>query len=326
MTRTFNSESTADDVLEGKLLTGMRVLITGASSGLGIETARAFAAHGADVIGTVRDLDKGKRASEAVVDAAAASGSAFSLVRLDLADLESIEAALPSLTSDGRGLDVVIANAGVMATPEGITHDGFETQFGTNVVGHLALIRGLIPVLKKGGRVVVLSSAAHQIADVSLSDPGFSSTPYDPWIAYGRSKTGCALMALALDDQLRANGVRAVSVHPGAIQTGLQRHYSDEVEKAFIEQINAGNAAAGRPPFRYKTVEQGAATTVWASTASAEIVGGQYCEDCAVAEIDDSDGVHGGVRSYARNRDRAIQLVALCDEMIEKAESERRTA
>lgn len=294
-----------------------RALITGVSSGLGVETARALVAHGADVVGAARDLSKAKQATIEVESSAQKLNTAFKLVQLDLADLSSVRACADNLLVEQAQFDFVVGNAGVMATPFGHTVDGFETQFGTNHLGHFLFINKVAPLIRKGGRVVMLSSGAHRISDVDLDDPAFERTKYDRWIAYGRSKTANALFAAEFDTRHRSRGVRAAAVHPGGIQTGLQRHYPAEEERALVETINKANAAAGQPPFRYKSVEQGAATSVWAAVvASGEDVGGRYCEDCQVAQFDDADGFRGGVRPYALNVERAKSLWVKSEEMV----------
>lgn len=317
MTQSFNEQSTTDDVLAGIDLRGKRVLVTGTSAGLGVETARALAAHGAHVIGTARDLAKARQATGDVVIAAQAAGGSFDLAELDLASLASIRACADRLLAQGKGLDMVIANAGVMATPFGQTQDGFETQFGTNHLGHFTFINSIAPLLGAGGRLVMLSSAGHRFADVDLADPNFAQTPYDPWVAYGRSKTANILFAVEFDRRHRDRGVRATAVHPGGIRTELARHMSKADEEAMISAINANNAAAGLPSFTYKSIPQGAATSVWAAAvADGDAVGGQYCEDCHVATIQDGDGLRGGVRPYALDGHRAKALWALSETLV----------
>src|ERR1700739_3834774 len=174
MTKTFGSDSTTDQVLEGINLGGKRVLVTGASAGLGVETARALAAHGATVVGAARDLDKARKATEPVRKDAANGGS-LELVELDLASLKSVRACADALVKAGKPFDVVICNAGVMACPQGKTADGFETQFGTNHLGHFVLVNRIASLIKhNGGRLVNLSSAGHRFANVDLKDPGFA--------------------------------------------------------------------------------------------------------------------------------------------------------
>lgn len=309
MSRKFGFTSTTSDVLKDISLTGKRVLITGVSAGLGIETARALVAVGADVTGTARDLDKAAKVKSSLQETAHPMSGSFEIIPLDLADLENVNACVESLVSQGKPFDIIIANAGVMAMPEGRTRNGIETQMGTNWLGHFALLRGITPLLREGSRVVILSSAAHHISDVDLDDINFEHSPYDKWLSYGRSKTACALLALEFDRRYRDRGIRATSVHPGGIRTELQRHYPEEEEAALVESINAANAASGQPPFSYKTIPQGAATSVWAAAvALSDEIGGRYCEDCHVASIDDSDGIHGGVRSYACSQDKARAL------------------
>jgi len=317
MTKNFASTSTTNEVLAGVDLAGKRVLVTGTSAGLGVETARALVAHGADVIGTARDLAKAERATAADRSATEAGPGRFELEELDLADLASVRACADRLLADGRPFDIVVANAGVMAPPFGRTVDGFEMQFGTNHLGHLVLGNRIAPLIREGGRLITLSSAGHRIADVDLDDPNFERTEYDPWVAYGRSKTAPALFSVEFDRRHRGRGVRATAVHPGGIQTELNRHMSTADEQAIVDAINAANAAAGLPPFRYKTIPQGAATTVWSAVvADADTVGGHYCEDCHVAEVDDSDGMRGGVRSYALDTEHAKALWARSEELV----------
>src|ERR1700684_2380451 len=187
MSKSFGAESTTDEVLDGVSLSGKRVLVTGVSAGLGVETARVLAAHGAEVVGAARNLEKAKAAT-APVRADAANGGSLELVELDLASLASVRACANGLNAAGNPCDVVIANAGVMATPQGKTADGFETQFGTNHLGHFVLVNRIVPLLKSGSRIVTLSSAGHQISDVNIDDPSFERTEYAPFTAYGRSK------------------------------------------------------------------------------------------------------------------------------------------
>ena len=215
----FGSESTTDEVLEGVDLSGLWVLITGASAGLGQETARAVAAHGGNVVLGVRDVAKGERATEPVRAAAASSGATVELCNVDLASLASIRAFTDGVMDAHDRLDVLIANAGVMATPEGRTTDGFELQLGTNHLGHFVLVNRLRPLIGSPGRIVNLSSAGHRFSDVVLDDINFERTPYDPWQAYGRSKTANILFAVELDRRGREAGQRACAVHPGTIIT-----------------------------------------------------------------------------------------------------------
>lgn len=313
--KTFGAETTTDQVLEGVELAGKRILVTGASAGLGVETARTLAAHGAFVVGAARDLNKARHATE-VVRAQAAKGGGLELIELDLASLKSVRAAADKLVASGQKFDLVIANAGVMAPPKAFTADGFETQFGTNHLGHFVLINRIVGLLKPGSRLVNLSSLGHRYSDVDLNDPNFEHTEYHPFLAYGRSKTANILFAVEFDRRHKADGIRATAVHPGGIKTELGRHMSDGDLEKRIEEINR-NRPTGTPEFKWKTIPQGAATSVWAGVAApADLVGGNYCEDCHVAEIDDREGVRGGVRSYALNPEHAKALWAKSEEMV----------
>ena len=317
MARKFGAESTADGVLEGIDLRGRRFLVTGVSAGIGVETARALVAHGADVVGAVRDLDKARGASQVVVEAARESGGSLELVDLDLASLASVRACADRLVAYGQPFDAVIANAAVMACPFGKTADGFEMQFGTNHLGHFVLVNRIAALIKPGGRLVNVSSAAHRNSDVDLADPGFDSTPYDPWIAYGRSKTANILFAVEFDRRHKARGVRAVALHPGGIQTELNRHLDPAALQAVIDRINEGAALSGAKVFSYKSIPQGAATSVWAAlVAPAAEVGGRDCEDCHVAESTTNLEVRIGIRPYALNPDTAKALWARSEEMV----------
>ncbi len=315
MTKTFGAQSTTDDVLEGVNLSGKRILVTGVSAGLGVETARALAAHGAQVVGAARDLGKAKGATEAV-RADAKNGGGLELIELDLASLKSVRACADALNADGGKFDVIIANAGVMATPKGTTADGFETQFGTNHLGHFVLVNRIAGLLKDGGRLVNLSSSGHRFSDVDLDDPNFERTEYSEFGAYGRSKTANVLFAVEFDRRHKGRGVRATAVHPGGIQTELGRYMTPEVMQGLIETINA-NQPEGAAAFSWKTIPQGAATSVWAAiVAPAEAVGAHFCEDCHVAELVDDPALRAGVRAYALDGEHAKALWAKSEAMV----------
>jgi NAD(P)-dependent dehydrogenase (short-subunit alcohol dehydrogenase family) len=317
----FGAKSTTEDVLAGVDLRGKRILVTGVSAGLGIETARALVAHGADLVGAARDLEKAKRATTEVSKAAEKTGARFELIELDLANLKSVRAAAGKLLADGRLFDVVIANAGVMATPLGKTADGFETQFGTNHLGHFVFVNRIAKLIKDGGRLVNLSSAGHRFSDVNLNDPNFETTPYEPRVAYGRSKTANILFTVEFDRRHRDRGVRAIAVHPGGIVTELARHMPDGAIEAWVQQIQGQLAAAGEPPFEFKSIPQGAATSVWAGVvASADEVGGKYCEDCQIGELVPADSqlsaISKGVRAYALDPESAKALWKKSEQMV----------
>ena len=321
MATRFGAKSTTEDVLAGIELKGKRILVTGVSAGLGVETARALVVHGADVVGAARDLEKAKRATAEVSKAAAANGASFELIELDLASLKSVRAAADKLVADGRLFDVIIANAGVMATPFGKTEDGFETQFGTNHLGHFVFVNRIAKLIKDGGRLVNLSSSGHRFSNVDLKDPNFESTPYEPFVAYGRSKTANILFAVAFDQRHRERGVRAAAVHPGGIQTELGRHMDPAHLEQMVNQINEQAAAEGKGPFQFKTVPQGAATSVWAAVvAPAEEVGARYCENCHVSDVVADDARLGmldeGVRGYALDPQNAAALWKKSEELV----------
>jgi NAD(P)-dependent dehydrogenase (short-subunit alcohol dehydrogenase family) len=314
----FNENSTTDDVLNGLDLTGKRVLVTGVSAGLGVETARSLASRGACVVGTARDLAKAKSAIEPVLGDVRNGGS-IDLVELDLASLTNIRTRADALLADGRLFDVIINNAGVAHPPLGHTADGFETQFGTNHLGHFVFTNRTAPLIAPGGRVVIVASAAHRFSDVDLEDPNYEHTTYDPFTSYGRSKTACILFGVEFDRRHKDRGVRATSVHPGVIKTELSRHVDDALFDQMIEGINAERASSGKSLFRYKTVPEGAATSVWAGfVAEADAIGGRYCENCHVANIVDGplDPADEGLYSYAVDPIRAKALWKKSEELV----------
>ena len=317
----FGATSTTEDVLSGVNLKGKRMLVTGVSAGLGVETARSLAAHGGQVVGAARDLNKAQSATEQVRNDAAANGGSFDLVELDLANLKSVRACADRLLAKGEAFDVVIANAGVMATPFGHTADGFETQFGTNHLGHFVLINRIASLIRDGGRLINLSSAGHRYSNVDLDDPNFEHTPYEPFVAYGRSKTANILFAVAFDKRHRDRGVRAAAVHPGGIRTELGRYAEPGRIEKVIEEINRQLAAQGKGPFQWKSIPQGAATSVWAAVvARADEMGGQYCENCHVGHIVPDHvtitAVSEGVRGYALDAKNAEALWKKSEEMV----------
>src|ERR1700692_2596582 len=315
MTTSFGATSTTDEVLRGIDCTGKRGLVTGASAGLGVESARALAAHGAEVIGAARDLSKAQGATEQARSKAARGGS-LHLVQLDLASLDSVRRCADGLLAAGEPIDVIIANAGVMACPKGTTVDGFETQFGTNHLGHFVLVNRIVSLLRPGSRLVNLSSAGHRYADVNLEDPNFERSPYAEFTAYGRSKTANVLFAVEFDRRHKASGVRATAVHPGGIRTELSRHLTPEAMEKLIAQINASQPK-GAAPFSWKSIPQGAATSLWAAcVADAEASGGLYCEDCQFSEVAPAPGLRVGVQPYALDPQRAQALWQKSEEWV----------
>ncbi len=318
MSDIFGAKSTADEVLSGVDLNGKRLLVTGVSSGIGLETVRALAARGAAVVGTVRDLAKAESSTAPVRSAAAAAGGSFELVKLDLASLASVRAAADQLLAEGRSFDVVIANAGVMAPPFSLTEDGFELQFASNYLGHFALINRIDSLLADNGRIILLSSQAHRVADIDLDDPNFEQQEYDPFVAYGRSKTATNLLAVELDQRLNGRGIRAAAVMPGNSFTDLPRHFSQEQLQGLFETVGNARAAAGLPPAELKEIPQAAATSVWAAAvANKDEIGGRYLEDCAIAPVNDTPNPFAdGVKSYSLDAGKARKLWAKSEELI----------
>jgi NAD(P)-dependent dehydrogenase (short-subunit alcohol dehydrogenase family) len=321
MANVFGARSTTEDVLSGINLRGKRILVTGVSAGLGVETARSLAAHGAQVVGAARDLDKAEAATAQVRKDAAVNSGSFELVELDLANLKSVRACADGLLKKGNPFHVVIANAGVMATPFGHTADGFETQFGTNHLGHFVLVNRIASLIPDGGRLINLSSSGHRFSNVDLEDPNFERTPYEPFVAYGRSKTANILFAVTFDKRHRGHGVRAAAVHPGGIQTELARYMEPGRIEKLLEQINQQQAAEGKGPYQWKTIPQGAATSVWAAVvAAADEIGGRYCENCHVGNVVPDNVTISvtseGVRGYALDPNNAEALWKKSEELV----------
>jgi NAD(P)-dependent dehydrogenase (short-subunit alcohol dehydrogenase family) len=220
--------------------------------------------------------------------------------------------------ADGRPFDLVIANAGVMATPLWRTAEGFEGQFGTNHLGHFVLVNRIASLMRPGARLVNLSSVGHQFGDIDLDDPNFEHRPYDPIASYGGSKTANVLFAVEFDRRHKARGVRAVAVHPGGIMTELARYMTEDLIQQMMAKTRpqSGQTSGAAPARGFKTVPQGAATTTWAAVrAPAEDVGGRYCEDCHVAELEETATTHG-VRPYALDPARAKALWAVSEKLV----------
>lgn len=311
----FGFDSTADEVLAGKDLSDRTILVTGGYSGLGRETARALAAKGSHVILSGRDATKLSAAADEI---ATATGGKVDTLVCDLASLAAIRAAGEEARSRFTHIDVLINNAGVMAAPLSRTADGFETQFGTNHLGHFVLTKELMPLIEQGSsqRIVNLSSRGHHIAPVDFDDPNFHSRAYDPWLAYGNSKTANILFAVGLEQRFGGEGIHAYALHPGGIHTNLGRHMSEADMAALIERIRKNAEKTSEQPQPFKSIPQGAATTCWVATAD-ELAGrgGFYAEDCHVAELDDTSASKG-VRSYALDRANADRLWALSEELV----------
>jgi NAD(P)-dependent dehydrogenase (short-subunit alcohol dehydrogenase family) len=306
----FGWHSTTDQVLEGIDLSGKLALVTGISSGLGLETARALCAHGAEVIGAVRDVAKGTAATRQIKSD---YNGRLTIVELNLARLASVRELAERILADQRRIDLIICNAGVMATPFEHTADGFELQFGTNHLGHFLLVNRIAPLLAPGSRVISLSSAGHALDDIHFDDINFTQRRYDPILAYGAAKTANVLFAVEFDRRHKGRDIRAAAVHPGGIMTELARYMSKDVIDRMISLMRQeySNSSSSRG---YKSLPQGAATSVWAAvTAPADLIGGRYCEDCHVAPVS-SKGE--GVRPYAVNSERAKMLWKISEDLI----------
>lgn len=295
----FSADSTAEDVLAGLDLTGTTAVVTGGSSGLGLATARALAAAGARVIVPARR-------EGAARDALAGLGSC-EVVPMDLTDLASVRSAAARIGEAVEHVDLLMAVAGVMATPERRIGPGWEGQFAANHLGHFTLACELYPLLAAGGaRVVVNSSAGHTLTGIRWRDPHFRAG-YDKWLAYGQSKTANSLFAVGLDALGRDDGVRAFALHPGKIITGLQREMSvrEQIERGWIDE--RGEVVGDG----FKTPSQGAATGLWAATSPMlKGLGGLYLEDCDVARVSGPEEPmdDGGVREYAIDPGAAERL------------------
>lgn len=298
ITTPFSATSTAAEVVQGIDLTGRRAVVTGGASGIGVETARALAGAGAEVTLAVRDTAAGDRTA---ADITATTGNKAVLVsRLDLADQDSVAA----FTAGWDGpLHILVNNAGIMASPLMRTPQGWEMQFATNHLGHFALARGLHGALAAAGgaRVVSVSSSAHLRSPVVFEDIHFTTREYEPWAAYGQSKTANVLFAVEGTRRWAADGITVNALMPGAIQTNLQRYVSEE-------ELNRLRAQMGGGDFLWKTPEQGAATSVLVATSPLlDGIGGRYFEDCAEAEPNTA-GSRRGVAAYALDPAAAQRL------------------
>jgi NAD(P)-dependent dehydrogenase (short-subunit alcohol dehydrogenase family) len=316
ITTPFGFHSTAAEVAAGIDLSGKRAIVTGGSSGIGVETARVLAGAGADVTLAVRDTDAGDRTA---ADITASTGNpAVHVGRLDLADQASVAAFVASWSGP---LHRLVNNAGVMALPDlQLTPEGWEMQLATNHLGHFALAVGLHEALAAAGdaRIVSLSSRGHLRSPVVFDDLNFASRPYDPWLAYGQSKTANVLFAVEATRRWGGDGITANAVHPGAIfGTNLSRHMDPEV----LAGLRA--AATGRS----KTLEQGAATSVLVATSpQLEGVGGRYFEDCNEATVLDpvDPDATSGVAAYALDPGNAERLWDVSLRMLQSAHASGR--
>jgi NAD(P)-dependent dehydrogenase (short-subunit alcohol dehydrogenase family) len=310
----FDDTTTALEVVAGVDLTGRRAIVTGGASGIGLETARALASAGAEVTLAVRNVEAGHLAA---TDIAGSTGrDDVAVARLDLSDLATVDAFVAAWSGP---LHVLVNNAGVMDTPQGTTAQGWETQFGTNHLGHFALAVGLHQALKAAGdaRIVAVSSSGHASSPVVFDDLFFARRPYSPGLAYGQSKTANSLFAVEASRRWADDGITANALMPGGIWTPLQRHWSPEKRRAAEEQARQAEEAG---MFRMKTPEQGAATSVFLATSPLVAgVGGRYFEDCHEAEVvAQVAGIHG-VMPHALDPDDARRLWDVSEELLAAA-------
>ena len=314
----FGAKSTAREVIAGHDLHGRDAIVTGGASGIGVETVRALATAGARVVLATRDRAKGE-AVAATLRKETGSG-AIEFRALDLASLASVRAFVAEYLKLNRKLNILINNAGIMATPLTYTADGFESQFGTNHIGHFALTVGLLPALRAAGmaRIVALTSIGHRRSDVHFEDLNFRQRPYDPWNAYGQSKTANVLFAVATTERYGGDGIIANAVHPGGIMSG-------SAETCFARRADQDgmDRRVGRREFAGSRVtEQGAATSIWAAVSrDLEGVGGRYLEDCSIAKPWSSESPFSGVMPYALDADHARRLWSVSEELIAQSRS-----
>ena len=311
----FPAKSTAAEVVRGIDLSGKNAIVTGGYSGIGLETVRALASAGARITVPARRPD-------VAAEALAAVAGEIEIAAMDLGDIASVRKFGDDYAETGRPLHILINNAGVMATPFGRVGKGWETQFGTNHLGHMARAMKLAPALQEaeGARVGALSSTGHVRSDVIWDDPNYTTRPYDKWEAYGQAKSANALFALGVDLLGRDIGVRAFSVHPGGIFTPLQRHLTDE-EMAALGWKNPDGTIPDMVKAMFKTPEQGASTTVWAATSpQLSGKGGVYCEDCDIARLAGPDSQRWEhAREWIVDDARAERLWAMSEKMLAEA-------
>lgn len=302
---TYGFDTTTDDVIEGVDLSGKLAIVTGSSTGIGAETARALAAAGARVVLAARNRERTEEVAASIRESV--PGAEVEVGVLDLTSLDSVRAFASWYLAEHAELHLLVNNAGVMYTPFGHTTEGFELQFGTNHLGHFLLTCLLAPALLAGApsRVVNLSSGGHVGSDIVWDDPNFERRDYDKFAAYGQSKTANILFSVELDRRLGGRGVHAYAVHPGMIATELGRYMTREDMEALMERAKRG-PSGGMP--KRKSIEQGAATTVWASVApELEAQGGTYLADCQITEE------HA---PWARDPDSATRLWTLSESLV----------
>ena len=305
----FGEMTTCEEVLEGIDLSDKRVLITGGSSGLGEETARALASKGAEVIIAARDIEK----ANSVVDKirGITGNTQFSVLQVDLSDPVSVRKATAVCSERYDSLDILINNAGIMACPLTRTAEGWECQLATNHFGHFLFTCELVGLLRNGSsaRVINLTSDGHRMSEFDFIDPHFHSKKYDKWLAYGQAKTANALFTIELNRRLSTSGITANAVHPGVVKTGLGKHLAQE-DLAYLARLPGKT-------LEFNTLSSGAATTVWAATTpDLNGKGGLYLEDCQIAKVVDAPFGNKGVAPYAVDQKNAAFLWKLTEETL----------
>jgi NAD(P)-dependent dehydrogenase (short-subunit alcohol dehydrogenase family) len=308
--RNFDGHSTASEVVAGLDLSNVSAIVTGASGGLGAETARALAERGARVTLTARDTAKGESAAEKIRKST--GNPKVDVMALELMSLDSVRAFAKEFAARHKTLNVLINNAGVMACPLARNANGWESQFATNHVGHFLLTGLLTPLLiaSAPSRVISVSSRGHRFSPVVFDDIQFDRRPYDKWSAYGQAKTANVLFAVELDRRLASRRVRANALHPGGIVTELGRHLSKDDIAELMSRAPGGK-------MEWKTPEQGAATSAWAATApELEGKGGLYLDDCQIAQVRKSEDDPSGYEAYARDPEAARRLWAVSEDLV----------
>ena len=313
----FVAKTDGADVIKGIDLAGKTAIVTGGYSGIGLETVRALVGAGVDVIVPARSREKAET-NLAEIDGDVRVGD------MDLGDIGSVTRFADEMTGSLEKLDLLINNAGIMANPETRVGPGWESQFGTNHMGHFALTLGLMPLLEKtpGARVVALSSTAHKVSDVHWDDIQFNNHDYDKWQAYGQAKTANALFANALNRRMRDSDGLAFAVHPGGIFTPLQRHLPLE-EQVALGWLNEDGSPSDLAKMGFKTPAQGCSTTLWAAT-SPKLDGkpGVYCEDCDIAAPTDTESPmarYSGVDAHACDDEHAEKLWVISEKLLDEA-------
>lgn len=313
----FEAKTDGADIIKGIDLAGKTAIVTGGYSGIGLETVRALVDAGVNVVVPARNREKAET-NLAEIDGEVRVGD------MDLGDIGSVRRFADEMTGSLDSLDILINNAGIMACPEARVGPGWESQFGTNHMGHFALTQGLMPLLDKtpGARVVALASTAHKVSDIRWNDIQFENEDYEKWQAYGQAKTANALFANALNRRMRDKGGLAFGVHPGGIFTPLQRHLpvEEQIAMGWLDEDGEPSALA---KMGFKTPAQGCSTSLWAAT-SPKLEGkpGVYCEDCDIAKPSDPDNPmarYMGVEAWACDDESAEKLWTISEKLLAEA-------